>query len=82
MELAEQILEVIVERCAQVFGKAATEFSATTRFAEDLGAKSMNIVQITTFLEDEYNVEIPYMEFKRMKTLGEAAAYVERLVEG
>lgn len=82
MELVDQILEVIIKRAAQVFNKQASELNADTRFAEDLQAKSVNYVQITTVLEDEYDVEIPFMEFKRTKTFGEAAQYIERLIEG
>ncbi|WP_242958699.1 hypothetical protein [Flavonifractor sp. An112] len=48
---------------------------------EDLNAKSVHYSQITTFLEDEFDVEIPYMTFRRKKTIGEAIEYVYDLVE-
>jgi acyl carrier protein len=80
--LKEEILEKIIKRASEVFKKNPEELSEATRFEEDLQAKSVNIVQITTVLEVEYDIEIPYMEFKRKKTFGEAAAYIKQLVEG
>lgn len=81
MELREEILETIINRAAEVFGKSGAEFSSETTF-EELGAKSGNYVQITLVLEDKYDIEIPYMDFKRRKSFGEAAAYIEGLIEG
>ena len=39
------------------------------------------ISQMTTFLEDEFDIEVPYMQFKRNKTVGEAAEFVTELLE-
>ena len=36
---------------------------------------------MTTFLEDEFDIEVPYMQFKRNKTIGEAAEFVTELLE-
>ena len=80
--MQEEILEKLIERAAEVFKKDAAEFSGDTHFKNDLKPKSVEIVQITTFLEDEYDVEIPYMEFRRKATFAEAAEYIEQLVEG
>jgi acyl carrier protein len=80
--LREEILGKLIKRAAEVFNKNPGELSEATRFVEDLQAKSVNIVQITTVMEVEYDVEIPYMEFRRKKTFGEAADYIKQLVEG
>jgi acyl carrier protein len=77
----QQVVEKIVERVCEIFGKEKSEVGETTRFVEDLGAKSGNLSQITTFLEDEFEVEIPFMEFRRKKTISEAAEYVLSLVD-
>lgn len=82
MDLKEQILAVMIKRAAEVFKKNPEELSANTSFTGELEAKSVNYVQIITVLEDEFDVEIPFMEFRRKKTFGEAADYVEQLVEG
>jgi acyl carrier protein len=38
-------------------------------------------VQIIAVLEDEYDVELPFMQFRRSKTLAEAAAFVAEACE-
>lgn len=78
--MREEILAKIIEKGAYLWGKDASELSENTTFAE-MNAKSGHISSITTFLEDEYDCEVPYMGFKKCKTLGEAAEYVEELVE-
>lgn len=80
--MKDEVLEKLIERVAEVFGVEAAGLSGSTHFTDDLKAKSAQIVQVTTFLEDEFDVEIPYMEFKRKATFEEAAEYIEQLVEG
>ena len=81
MELRDEIIEKIIERASQLFGKDPDELDENTRFKEDLEAKSVNYVQITTVLEDEYDVEVGYMPFSKNKTIGEAADFVLGLLE-
>lgn len=82
MDIREKALAVIIKRAAEVFSVDPATLNEGTALEADLKAKSANIVQITTVLEDEFDVEVPYMDFKRKKTFGEAAAYIEQLVEG
>jgi acyl carrier protein len=82
MELKEEILGHIIQRAATLFKKDPGELSAETKFVEDLNAKSVNYVQIIAVLADQYDVEINFMEFRRKKTLGEAAEFVVQLLGG
>ena len=82
MALRDEILEKIIQRAAEVFKKEPGELSADTTFVEDLKAKSVNYVQIIAVLEDAFDVEITFMEFRRRKTLGEAADFVAQLCGG
>lgn len=79
MALKDEIFEKIRQRIAEVFRKNPAELSAETRFTEDLKAKSVNLVQLIAILEDSYDVQINFMEFRRKKTLGEAAEFVAHL---
>jgi acyl carrier protein len=81
LELRQQILAKIYERVSILFPISQEELTENTRLVEDLHAKSANYSQITTFLEDEFDIEIPFMEFRKEKTLGAAADYVARLCE-
>lgn len=82
MELRDQILEKIIQRASELFKKSPSALSGNTKFVEDLRAKSVNYVQIITVLMDEFDVEIPFMDFRRKKTLGEAAEFVAGLLGG
>jgi len=82
MALKDEILGKIIERTAQVFKKDPGELSADTSFVEDLKAKSVNYVQIIAILEDAFDVQINFMQFRRKKTLGEAAEFVAQLCGG
>lgn len=80
MSQKDEVVKKIIERAVVIFQKNPDELSENTRFAEDLMAKSGNVSQMTTFLEDEFDVEIAFMQFRRMATIGEAAAYIVELM--
>ncbi|MGB4661209.1 MAG: phosphopantetheine-binding protein [Mobilitalea sp.] len=79
MSLRTEVIEKIQERLTVIFGVG--EYNEKTDF-DLLGMKSVNYSQLTTALEDEFDVEIPYMDFKRRLTIGAAADYIVQLVEG
>ena len=80
MGLRQEIYEKLVERAAPLFGKTPEDLTENLRFAEDLEAKSVHFSQITTFLEDHFDIEIPYITFRRNATVGEAVDYVKSLI--
>jgi acyl carrier protein len=81
MATNDEILEKIIERAAALFKTDASSYNAETRFVEDLKAKSVNYVQIISILEEDYDIQIPFMEFRRKKTFGEAAEFVAGIIE-
>lgn len=80
MSNKDVVVAKIIERGSKLWGKAPSELSESTRFTEDVNAKSVHFSQITTFLEDEFDIEVPFMNFRRNKTIGEAAEYVVDLI--
>lgn len=79
MELREEILAKMIQRTAEVLKKDPAELTPDMRFIEDLKAKSVNMVQIITVLEDEFDVEIPYMQIRKKKSIGEAVDLIAEL---
>ncbi len=75
----EEVVKAIIRKAEEIFGR--DDVTEETNFKTDLHAKSMNIVQIATMLEDTYDVEVPYMKFRRYETVGEAAGYIAGLIE-
>ena len=68
-----------MKEVARIFKKKEGELTRDTRFVEDLNAKSVNIVELIAVLENEFGIEIPFMEAKRRKTLGAAIDLVVSL---
>ncbi len=81
MEERCEILAALMSRTASVADVDESTISEATVFA-DLKLKSVDLTQITTYLEDECDVEIPFMEFKRKETIGDAADFIVELIEG
>jgi len=51
--------------------------TAQTNIAEDLGADSLDVVDMLMSLEDEFDVEIPDDEIEKVQTVGDVVAYIE-----
>ncbi len=56
------------------------EVNADSSFVEDLGADSLDTVELIMEFEDEFGVEIPDEEAEKISTVGEAIAYLENLL--
>lgn len=78
--MKEQVLAKIIERACEIWNVDADTMNENTMFS-DLNPKSAHYSQMTTYLEDEFDIEVPYMNFKRCKSFGEAAEYVVELLE-
>lgn len=78
--MKEKVLEKIIERAGKIWNVEPAALNDETVFA-DMNPKSTHYSQLTTYLEDAFDIEVPYMNFKRCKTLGEAADYVVELLE-
>lgn len=76
-EFQEEVIDILKDKAASIFGDDPSTLSADTRFVEDLHCKSVNIVQFASALEDEYEIEVPFMELNKMKTFGEAAQFID-----
>ena len=76
MELREEILQKLMERTAQVFKKNPSELKEETNFFDDLQAKSVQMVQIITVMEDAFDVQLNYMQLRRKKTIREVADFI------
>lgn len=76
-EFQEEVVDILKNKAAEVFGVDAESLSAETSFVDDLHCKSVNIVQFASALEDEYEVEVPYMQLNKCKTFADAAKFVD-----
>lgn len=79
MSFREEVIELLIQKAAAMFGKDPATLSGETRFKEDLGCKSADIVKFTLALEAEYDVEVPFMAFNRNETFAAAADYLAEM---
>ena len=61
---------------AEQLGVGEDEIKAESAFIEDLGADSLDIVELVMAMEEEFEVEIPDEEAENIKTVGDAINYV------
>ena len=73
MELFEQVKEVIVD----TLNCTPEEVTPEARLAEDLGADSLDAVELNMALEDETGLAIPDGEMEKMKTVKDIVDYLE-----
>lgn len=79
MNFQDEVIELLKNRAHQIFGVDPATLSGDTRYDEDLHCKSTDIVRFSAGLEDEYEVEVPYMALKRCKTFAETAQYMSQI---
>ena len=73
----EEILKILRELVAEQFAMEPAEVSMETAFEEDLGADSVDLVELVMAMEEEFEVgEIEEEELSSLKTVGDAVNYL------
>ncbi len=73
----DRVKEIIVEQ----LGVSADQVKPEARFIDDLGADSLDTVELIMALEEEFNVEIPDEDAEKMATVGDAMSYLKEHVK-
>ena len=69
----ERVKQIVVEQ----LGVKEEEVSPDSSFVDDLGADSLDTVELVMALEEEFNCEIPDEEAENITTVQEAIGYIE-----
>jgi acyl carrier protein len=77
MSLEERVAEIIVEQ----LGVTREEVVPEASFIDDLGADSLDIVELVMAMEEEFDVEIPDEDAEKIQTIGAAVAYLKEKLE-
>ena len=77
-DIAKRARTVIAEQLMVDVDEVTDEAS----FVDDLGADSLDTVELIMEFEDEFGIEISDEDAEKISTVGEAVAYLEKLVEG
>ncbi|MDR2562783.1 MAG: acyl carrier protein [Prevotellaceae bacterium] len=73
-DIASKVKSIIVDKLAVDEG----EVTPTASFTNDLGADSLDIVELIMEFEKEFGVSIPDDEAEKIATVGDAIAYIEQ----
>ena len=78
MSVESQVKEIIVEN----LGVDAEKVTDDASFVEDLGADSLDTVELVMAFEAEFDIEIPDEDAEKLTTVGEAIVYLKGKTEG
>ena len=76
-EIFEKIKNIIIEQL-QVSETAVTEEAS---FIDDLGADSLDLVELIMALEEEFGIEIPDSDAEKVVTVGDVVSYIKENVK-
>ena len=74
MAIEDKVKEIIIDQ----LGVEAVEVVPAASFVDDLGADSLDTVELVMALEEEFDVEIPDEDAEKIKTVGEAIDYIKK----
>jgi acyl carrier protein len=71
--IEEKVKDIIVEQ----LGVNPEQVTLQANFIEDLGADSLDTVELVMAFEEEFNVEVPDEEAEKLQTVGDVVKYIE-----
>ncbi len=73
MSVDDKVFEIVAER----MGAKKEDISKETSFVTDLGADSLDQVELIMELEDQFDLNIPDEDAEKLQTIGDAIKYIE-----
>lgn len=77
MDIAERVKKIIVDQ----LGVEADEVNENASFVDDLGADSLDVVELVMAFEEEFDLEIPDEDAEKISTVGDAIQYIKEKTE-
>ena len=73
--MEQKIIELICEK----LNKKAEDVKIESRLVEDLGADSLDVVELIMAFEDEFNITLPDEEASKLKTIGDIVNFISKI---
>ncbi|PIQ83993.1 MAG: acyl carrier protein [Candidatus Omnitrophica bacterium CG11_big_fil_rev_8_21_14_0_20_63_9] len=80
--MAEAVADRVRAIIAEQLGVKLEEVTDAASFIEDLGADSLDTVELVMALEEEFGIEIPDEDAEKMASVGDAIKYIESKTAG
>jgi len=75
MALLDEVKEVVVEQ----LNVSPDEVKEESKFVEDLGADSLDVVELVMALEEKFDIEIPDEDAENITTVADAIKFIENI---
>ena len=75
-DIAERVKKIVIEH----LGVEAEKVTEAAHFIDDLGADSLDTVELVMAFEKEFDIDIPDEDAEKMRTVGDAVAYLNTKV--
>jgi acyl carrier protein len=75
------MLQKVQEMLAEALNISVDKVAADAKIVEDLGADSLDVVELLSRLEDEFGITIPDEDVENLLTVGDVAAEIEKLTK-
>lgn len=73
MSIADQVREIVIKQ----LGVEEAQVKENAKFIEDLGADSLDIVELVMAMEEKFEMNIPEEEAGNLKTVSDAISYIQ-----
>jgi acyl carrier protein len=73
MSVEKRVKEIVAEQ----LGRDVNEVTGESSFIDDLGADSLDIVELVMAMEDEFGIEIPDEDAEKIKTVKDVVEYIK-----
>jgi len=75
---SKEIIEKVKQIIAEQLGVEESEVTPTASFVDDLGADSLDTVELVMALEEAFDLEIPDEDAEKIRTVQDAIDYIEK----
>ncbi len=75
--MVDDIKEKVIDIVSEQMGIERSQITAESSFVNDLGADSLDTVELVMEFEDAFNIQVPDEDAEKIQTVGEAVKYIK-----